>query len=827
MEIYQIKNLTFTYPGREVPALYDLCLTIESGSFVTIVGPSGSGKTTLLRSLKPSIAPHGEVRGQIFFGGSLINTFDARAESSKIGFVAQNPENQIVTDKVWHELAFGLESLGYSTPTIRLRVAEIASFFGIQSWFDKSVTELSGGQKQLLSLASIMAMQPSVLLLDEPTSQLDPIAASEFLSTISKINRELGITVVMSEHRLDEVFSLTDRVIVMDAGRIIADGPPAKIGMDLRNKGNHIFYALPVPMRVYAAVDGKGLYPLTVREGRDWLTTLNIKNKDWKFPEPDRQKSKKPTIELDEVWFRYDKDQPDVLKGLSFKAYEGEITTVLGGNGTGKTTMLSLISALHKPYRGKVLINGKSPEKISDLFNGILGVLPQNPHTLFVGKTVQEDLWEMLAELKISKNEKFERLKEVVSICRLGELLQFHPYDLSGGEQQRAALAKVLLLKPLILLLDEPTKGLDAEYKFEFAQILRSLANSGVTVLIVSHDIEFCAEYADRCALFFDGNIISVGNPREFFAGNSFYTPMANRMARHVLPEAITARDIVTALGGDTSLLVPPRLDNMDDLASTDSTLDAEKTEGNEPVLPRERKSGVGELPKRTVAAVIMILLAIPLTIYAGIFFFNDRKYYLISMLILLEAMLPFVLVFESRKPQARELLIIAVLCTIGVAGRTAFFMLPQFKPVVAIVIISGVALGGEAGFLVGAVTGFVSNMFFGQGPWTPWQMFALGIIGFLAGMLFRKGVLGKSRSALCVYGGLATVIIYGTIMNISTIFTYQENPTIQMFWLAILQGIPFDLVHGAATVTFLFILAYPMLEKLDRVKQKYGLIER
>jgi energy-coupling factor transport system ATP-binding protein len=237
-------------------------------------------------------------------------------------------------------------------------------------------------------------------------------------------------------------------------------------------------------------------------------------------------------------------------------------------------------------------------------------------------------------------------------------------------------------------------------------------------------------------------------------------------------------------------------------------------------VAPAKRK-----LAKRTVAAAFMILLFIPLTIYIGYYFLGDRKYYFISLLIILETMLPFALVFEKRKPRARELVVVATLCAIAVAGRVAFFMLPQFKPVVAMVIISGVAFGGESGFLVGALTGLASNMFFEQGPWTPWQMFAFGIIGLLAGELFRKGLLSRSPAALAVFGGLATFLIYGGIMNSATVLMYQPNPTKEMFWAAYVQGMPFDLVHAAATVTFMLIISQPMLEKLDRIKVKYGLI--
>ena len=911
MDSYTIRNLTFTYPAREKPALSAVNLSIEAGEFVALVGSSGCGKTTLLRRLKPALAPHGEMSGTILFEGEPIESLDLREQSARIGFVMQSPENQIVTDKVWHELAFGLESLGFDTPSIRLRVAEMASFFGIQEWFHKSVTELSGGQKQLLSLASIMAMQPSVLILDEPTSQLDPIAASEFLAIIGKINRELGVTIIMTEHRLEEVFPLADRVVVMDSGRVIADGAPTKIGMELKGMEHGMFRAMPVPMRVYAAVENDFNCPVTVRDGREWLSRFEVKNPDWKdgFAEPSETKrDKKTTIEMDEVWFRYEKELPDVVKGLSFKIYAGEITAILGGNGTGKTTTLSLIAGLNKPYRGKIRVEGKALEDNDELFDGTLGVLPQNPQSIFVKKTVEEDLLEMFSDMKdergkkLDKAEKYDRVRKVVSVCRLEDLLQSHPYDLSGGEQQRAALAKVLLMRPRILLLDEPTKGLDAEFKQVFASIMRDLTANGVTVIMVSHDLEFCAEYADRCALFFDGSIVSINEPRSFFSGNSFYTSSANRMARTLLPDAVTARDIIAALGGKEETV------KSDDGGTGAVELYSEKKPSAAPVLQAERVTttaqkvcmvlsglfllvalimvaynfnglttlisggaeavnvsaeasevrygvfvgallvtagvfwamaqksegnfevqvvrGKRHLSKRTIAATAMVLLAIPLTIYIGVFYLGDRRYTFISMLIIFETMLPFVMVFESRKPQARELVIIAVLCAIGIAGRTAFFMLPQFKPVIAIVVIAGVAFGGETGFLVGAMTSFVSNMLFGQGPWTPWQMFSFGIIGFLAGVLFRKGVLRRSRAALCVYGGLATFIIYGVIMNMSTLFMFQANPAPTMFWAAILQGVPFDLIHGLATMTFMAVISRPMLEKLDRIKLKYGLVE-
>lgn len=826
----EIDGFRFAYPQRETPTLQDINLSVKPGEFVVLCGPSGCGKTTLLRQCKPALASHGTRAGAILLDGCSLSELSAQDATAKIGFVQQSPENQIVTDKVWHELAFGLESLGFDTPTIRLRVAEMASFFGIQEWFYRSVTELSGGQKQLLALASVMAMQPSLLILDEPTSQLDPIAASEFLATVGKINRELGVTILLTEHRLEEAFPLCSRAVVMDKGRILCDGKPSEVGAVLRSAGHGMFAAMPTPMRIWAGVENSLFCPVTVQEGREWISEMEVKRP--LLEEAVTPALEAPSVELDEVWFKYDKDLPDVVKGLSLSAYPGEITAILGGNGTGKTTSLSLISGLNKPYRGKVRINGEEIEKIpnSKLFDHLLGVLPQNPQALFTAKTVEEDLMEILSESNLPKAERKKQAIQMARLCGLTDLLQSHPYDLSGGEQQRAALAKVLLLKPKILLLDEPTKGLDAEFKQVFSGILHKLTAAGVTVIMVSHDIEFCAEHADRCALFFDGGIVTEGTPRKFFSGNSFYTSAANRMARHILPEAVTAADVIAALGGTAP-------DKPDDRQYNNTDGEVAYSLEDEPIPPTKKKKlslprkiiagvsalaflgtlivlimnfsgfqsfisggskaintandpaavwryvgiifgfaleavlfvgaltykrekkefavqmekGQRKLSKRTIAAAVMILLAIPVTIYIGIFFLGDRKYTFISLLIILETMLPFVLVFEGRKPQARELVILAVLTAIAVAGRAAFFMLPQFKPIVAMVIIAGVAFGGEAGFLVGALSGFVSNMLLGQGPWTPWQMFAFGIIGFIAGVLFKKGVLLRSRGR-CAY---------------------------------------------------------------------------
>lgn len=549
MEIYRIEELSFTFPEQEHAALTNINLSIAGGDFITICGKSGCGKSTLLRQLKTILTPHGKRQGAIYYKGQPVEEIDQRTQASEIGFVLQSPDNQIVTDKVWHELAFGLESLSYDHSTIRLRVAEMASFFGIQTWFHKNVTELSGGQKQLLNLASIMAMHPSVLILDEPTSQLDPIAASDFLETVKKINRELGTTVIMTEHRLEDVLPLTDRLIVLDAGAVIADDTPQKVGEALSKLNHPMFLSMPSPMQIYAGVAKGSAWPVTVKDGRQWLDAF-LKEKTPASVIEAQGSSRVPgpvVIKFKDVWFKYEKQGPDIIKDLSFEVQQGQFYCIVGGNGTGKTSTLSLMSGILQPYRGKVLIGGKNPAKMNakELFTNNLGILPQNPQTLFVKKTVELDLYEMLSQLSLTKEEKTSRVDAVVKFAELEHLLSMHPYDLSGGEQQRAALAKVLLLAPKILLLDEPTKGLDGPFKEKLAIFLQKLNAEGVTIVMVSHDVEFCAKYAEVCAMFFDGSIITTNEAKKFFAGNSFYTTAANRMARHVWREEVTIEGVI------------------------------------------------------------------------------------------------------------------------------------------------------------------------------------------------------------------------------------------------------------------------------------------
>lgn len=587
MALLQIENLNFTYPDADQRALNSISLSVDEGEFIVICGETGCGKTTLIRLLKPELAPVGEKDGLILYGGVSLDELTEHRSATEIGYVMQNPDQQIVTDKVWHELAFGLENLGESSSVIRCRVGEMASYFGIQDWFRKPTDELSGGQKQLLNLASVMVMQPKVLILDEPTSQLDPIAASDFITTLRRLNREFGLTVLLVEHRLEEVFPSADRVLLMEKGGILFFDKPEHVGLRMASMKEHpMLKGLPSAVRIFNALDIDDACPLTVKEGRSFLsrhfsgvafesnssasrgeeslhsacrhdrlsenTEVGISSCGSQNMEAENQPVSfhsiaETMIELKDIWFRYGRDLPDILRGVRLRVNKGEIYCLLGGNGTGKTTLLQVTAGLSRAYRGHIRIAGKPIGKYrnGELYRHMLAVLPQNPQTVFIKDTVEEDFTEILEAMEAPNESGKSAIERAAGKLGVLDLLGKHPYDLSGGEMQKCALAKMLLLEPRVLLLDEPTKGLDAGAREQLGKILEDLRSEGMTFFIVTHDVEFAAEYADRCAMYFDGEILTENTPRLFFSGNNFYTTAANRMARHLYSDAVTCRDVV------------------------------------------------------------------------------------------------------------------------------------------------------------------------------------------------------------------------------------------------------------------------------------------
>lgn len=591
--IIQIRDLTFAYAAGDEPVLSDINIDIGSGEFVIIMGSSGSGKTTLLKMLKRNMIPAGRYSGRVYIYGKEADKLTDRENAAGIGYVSQDPDNQIVTDKVWHELAFGLENLGMDNVTIRKKVAEMSEYFGITGWYDREVSKLSGGQKQILNLASVMVMQPGILLLDEPTANLDPLAAIRFLDVVKRINQELGVTVVMVEHNLEHIYADADRIIAIDKGRVAANSSPKKAAADIIAAGSFLIEGLPVASRLYSGYNKKNgnsvvsynnvnidsnnkdnhilsdEIPLTVKEGRRWYVNYKkvygkdiTKDKDKinnfagksiindkvikkdvleednitgnknkkrigfiKKNNLENKSSRKNTdnientvCQLKNVSYSYNKKLPYIIDGVDVSFKEGRITAILGGNGAGKSTMLKLIAGIIKPVCGKIISNKR------------IIMLPQDPKAVFTEVSVEEELAEVLMDKgngiynNMPMEDKREIVEQIIEEFGLNDIRKNNPYDISGGQQEKLAIAKVLLLKPEVLLLDEPTNGLDPYFKKILGKLLKKINAGGVTIIIVSHDLEFVDSFCDDVIMLFDRKVAAQDSTHKFLRDNMFYT---------------------------------------------------------------------------------------------------------------------------------------------------------------------------------------------------------------------------------------------------------------------------------------------------------------
>ncbi len=538
MAFIQLENVTFTYPECSEPAIRNLSLQIEKGQFVVLFGASGSGKSTLLKLLKKEIQPHGRLTGQICIAGSDIQEPDGL--SKDIGFVFQDPENQIVADDVLHELVFGLENIGLPTNEMRNRVAEMVHFFGAESLLHRKSHELSGGKKQQINLASVLLMQPNILLLDEPTAQLDPVSSREFLDMLKRLNDEFGMTIIIAEHRLEEVFTLADQIIMLDKGQVQLAGDTREILSDVWNTPNKAY--VPTIPALFFSYGGKGRVPLTVKEGRSWVQKTMPK-KGGSINHSPQNTDHPEFLHMKDVFFRYDKKQDLILNELCFSLKKGEFYALMGGNGSGKSTLLKMMAGLVKPEQGKILYGKKPMKTCQKEWMNKIGYLPQNPKLFFIQDTVEKEIQEIMVKWQLSNSKEVDTLLAWLGIAHLKKS---HPYDLSGGELQKSALACLLIRKPEVLLLDEPTKGLDPISKETFARILLELNSAGVTILMSTHDVEFAAHYASRCGMMFQGKVTSENTPLEFFKGNFFYTTMIQRIFRDI-PEGapLTLEEVI------------------------------------------------------------------------------------------------------------------------------------------------------------------------------------------------------------------------------------------------------------------------------------------
>lgn len=811
-EILKAENFSFSYEGSSECVLKDIDFTIDSGEMVLVCGKSGSGKTTLLKFLKSGAHPKGMSIGKIKYGFS---------EETFVGYMPQNAEDGIVTDKVWHELAFGLENQGKSRDYIRRKVAEAVSFFGLSQIYDEEINKLSGGMKQLVLLASIMVMEPKLLILDEPISQLDPISAADFVAMLRRIHTELGTTIVISEHRLSEMLELSDRLLVLDAGRVFYNGLPEKVlerVFENETAASKVTYGLmPPSVKIFKEFGGGGSAPLNINECRQWLKEeFNCKegiHKDNSESDNGCEKSQKAVV-IKNLTFSFSKNGEYVLHKLNMSVNEGEIHAVLGANGCGKTTLLSCIAGVYDRYTGKISTGGKRVALVS-----------QNPRLMFVKETVREDFEVMK---KLNKGQfSDEEIEHLMNKFEIEHVLDRYPYDLSGGEIQKAAMVKVLLAKPDIILLDEPAKGMDGEFKNEFIAILKELADQGKTIITVTHDIEFAAHCADRCTLIFNGDASVTEKTNSFFSGNTFYTTDAARISAGIteIDGAITEEEIIEKLrknGGDSDRGEPSadKADKKEVFNANDVSIEDDSIENDSEVKNKTRKQGTPNNAVMTLLIVFSVFVLIPFTIWFGTVKLEDRKYFFISLLILVEALLPAFILYEYRQTDLVRLVTDAVLCALTVAGRAVFYMLPNFKPVIAMVTISGIAMGPIDGFIIGAVSMLVSDIFFGQGPWTPWQMLAMGLIGMLSGLVGKIKLVREKTVFLCVLGALFAIVIFGGIMNPASVIMYQPDINAKMLLYSYVAGFPVDCVQAAATVIFLAIGAKPFLRRLERLKR-------
>lgn len=571
MALIEINDFNFSYngpDGEKYPCLKDINLEINEGDFILLCGPSGCGKTTLLSNLKKELIPEGIRTGNAKYAGKDIEKLDELTSACDIGYLFQNPDSQLVMDTVIQEIAFPLENIAVPTGEIRNRVSEIVTFFGINDILHKNVNDLSGGQKQLVNLCSLLVLRPKVLLLDEPISQLDPIAAYDFLNILRRLNEEFSISIILSSHQFDNVYSFINRVVFMEKGEIKYSDSPYSIPEDILE--NDLFrHYLPSVTKVYNLLSDKYpalknvKIPFSIREGRQCLSkikeqisNLNNANGDLDdFDLIDAYENQETLIKMENVYFAYERHSL-ILKNVTAEIRKGEYIGLIGGNGSGKSTLLELMAGLLKPIKGKI-------DRKKDLR---IGFIYQNPmihfskdsvkkeliSSLRVDENFKDSLLELTDEEMIGNEElnsiKFDNLnfnfRELLELFGLKELLSHHPYDCSGGEQQKIVIMKVLLEDCGILIMDEPTKALDPISSCNLSKILKNLQKNGISIVMSSHDLNFIANNCERCLMLFDKDILIDNYPKCIFRENNFYTTFVNRMVKDYCPKCITVSDV-------------------------------------------------------------------------------------------------------------------------------------------------------------------------------------------------------------------------------------------------------------------------------------------
>ena len=551
----RIKDLTFHYADSPKPALRNVNLVIEDGEFILVTGPSGCGKSSLCRCLN-GLIPHfhgGTIAGEVEVLGLDAIRQPTKKLATRVGMVFQDPENQLVAMDVEREIAFGLENLAFPKDVMAKRVEEALDTVGISGLRHRPVHELSGGEKQKVVIASTLALHPDVLVLDEPTSELDPKGAEEVLYIVQRLNDELGITVVLVEHRLDRVAHYADRMIVMDDGQVIADGRPRDIlvKVDMMSIG----IGVPPIVKMVRRLGSNGFdpdhVPLTVKEGRSMLADVFRGARGGSFPRTKAPQGK-PVIEIDDLWHSYPEGLA-ALKNVSLRICEGEFVAIMGRNASGKTTLVKHINGLLKPTKGKVKVAGirTKDATVAELARKV-GFVFQNPNDHIFSDTVEDEIAFILKNLKFDSRDVAHRVDEMLKRFNLEAYRKQYPRSLSGGERQRVAMASILVAEPEVLILDEPTRGLEYGLKSELMRFLDEYRGRGRTVVLVTHDVETVAEHADRVILLSEGRIVVDGAKRDVLSRALFFSPQINRLVqafeRYGVPNDILTVDEALAI---------------------------------------------------------------------------------------------------------------------------------------------------------------------------------------------------------------------------------------------------------------------------------------
>lgn len=555
----KIENLNYSYPESGKKSLNNINMIVPQGQFVLIVGGSGSGKSTLIRSIAGLVPDFygGTYSGKVEIDDSELGDFERRKLVQKVGMVFQDPESQLVMTDAEQEIAFGLENLELPNSIMKRRIMEVTSALSLSSYKTSFIPELSGGQKQKVALASVLAMQPDILLLDEPTSQLDPIAGEEILTMIRRLNEENGITIILTEQKLERCFHFADRIIAMDKGEIIKDSMNVSTiaNWSVREKKPFI----PPLSRLFANINYQEI-PVTVKEGRNLIknefcmdeikgqSTYGYENE----VESDRLEENSNILDIEKLWFTYPNGR-EILKDINLKIDTNTFTVIMGENGCGKTTLLKNINGLLKPGRGRIRILGKDSKKSTvEEISSTVAYLSQDPNDYLFLPTVREEVNFTLKNMGLVDD---GIVDEILGKLNIEKFENCNPRDLSSGERQRVALASVLVTRPKLLLLDEPTRGLDYDLKENLGEILLNLKKEGTTILMIAHDVEFAAEYSDDIILMDCGSIVEKGNKYEMLSNSTFYSPQISRLFHNYRNNIITVKQGEEVLMQQSALL--------------------------------------------------------------------------------------------------------------------------------------------------------------------------------------------------------------------------------------------------------------------------------